>query len=51
MFIVDGDSVNINFVLFLDLAQAPMETLRDKTDLKMRIAGIDSPEINQTCER
>ena len=50
LFIVDGDSVNINVVLFLDLAQAPMEELSDKTDLKMRIAGIDTPEIKQTCE-
>ena len=50
LFIVDGDSININVVLFLDLAQAPMEELDDKTDLKMRIAGIDTPEIKQTCE-
>ena len=50
LFIVDGDSVNINVVLFLDLAQAPMEELVDKTDLKMRIAGIDTPELKQTCE-
>ena len=50
LFIVDGDSVNINIVLFLDLAQAPMEELSNKTDLKMRIAGIDTPEIKQTCE-
>ena len=50
LFIIDGDSVNINVVLFLDLAQAPMEKLDDKTDLKMRIAGIDTPEIKQTCE-
>jgi len=50
LFIVDGDSININVVLFLDLAQAPMEELGDKTDLKMRIAGIDTPEIKQTCE-
>ena len=50
LFIVDGDSVNINFVLFLDIAQASMEELEDKTDLKMRIAGIDTPEIKQTCE-
>ena len=49
-FIVDGDSININIALFLDLAQAPMEELGDKTDLKMRIAGIDTPEIKQTCE-
>ena len=48
--IVDGDSVNVNVVLFLDLAQAPMAKLDDKTDLKMRIAGIDTPEIKQTCE-
>ena len=50
LFIVDGDSVNINVVLFIDLAQAPMEELGDKTDLKMRIAGIDTPEIKQTCQ-
>ena len=50
LFIVDGDSVNINVVLFLDFAQAPMEEVGDKTDLKMRIAGIDTPEIKQTCE-
>ena len=50
LFIVDGDSININVVLFLDLAQAPMEELGDKADLKMRIAGIDTPEIKQTCE-
>jgi len=50
LFIVDGDSVNINVVLFLDLAQAPMEEFGNKTDLKMRIAGIDTPEIKQTCE-
>ena len=50
LFIVDGDSVNINFVLFLDIAQASMEEIEDKTDLKMRIAGIDTPEIKQTCE-
>jgi len=50
LFIVDGDSVNINVVLFLDVAQAPMEAFGDKTDLKMRIAGIDTPEIKQICE-
>ena len=50
LFIVEGDSVNINVVLFLDIAQAPMEELSGKTDLKMRIAGIDTPEIKQTCE-
>ena len=50
LFIVDGDSININVVIFLDIAQAPTEELGDKTDLKMRIAGIDTPEINQTCE-
>ena len=27
-----------------------MEELSGKTDLKMRIAGIDTPEIKQTCE-
>ena len=50
LFIVDGDSVNIKVVLFLDIAQASMEEFSDKTDLKMRIAGIDTPEIKQTCE-
>ena len=35
LLIVDGDSVNINVVLFLDIAQAPMEELANKTDLKM----------------
>ena len=50
LLIVDGDSVNINVVLFLDIAQAPMEELANKTDLKMRIAGIDTPEMKQTCE-
>ena len=50
LFIVDGDSININIALFLDLAQAPMEDLGDKTDLKMRIVGIDTPEMKQTCE-
>ena len=50
LFIVDGDSVNINVVLFLDIAQAPMEELSGKTNVKMRIAGIDTPEIKQTCE-
>ena len=50
LFIVDGDSLNINVVLFLNLTQAPMEELGEKTDLKMRIAGIDTPEIKQTCE-
>ena len=34
LFIVDGDSININVVLFLDLAKAPMEELGDKADLK-----------------
>ena len=50
LFIVDGDSVNINIVLFLDIAQTPTEELGNKADLKMRIAGIDTPEIKQTCE-
>ena len=50
LFIIDGDSVNINVVLFLDLAQAPIEERGDKTYLKMRIAGIDTPEIKQICE-
>ena len=50
LFIVDGDSVNINVVLFLDIAKAPLGELGNKTDLKMRIAGIDTPEIKQTCE-
>ena len=50
LFIVDGDSVNIKVVFFLDIAQASMEEFSDKTDLKMRIAGIDTPEIKQTCE-
>ena len=50
LFIIDGDSVNINVALFLDFAQGPIEELDDKTDLKMRIAGIDTPEMKQTCE-
>ena len=50
LFIVDGDSININIALFLVLAQAPMEELGDKTDLKMRIVGIDTPEMKQACE-
>ena len=50
LFIVDGDSVNTSVALFLDLAQAPLKELSDKTYLKMRIAGIDTPEIKQTCE-
>ena len=38
-------------MLFLDLATSPNGRIKsNKTDLKMRIAGIDTPEIKQTCE-
>ncbi|HIF89911.1 MAG TPA: thermonuclease family protein [Candidatus Thioglobus sp.] len=49
--IVDGDSVNINVLLFLDFAKIHQEPMDDRTFLKMRIAGIDTPEWNQTCEK
>jgi len=49
--IVDGDSVNINVLLFLDFAKIHQEPMDDRTFLRMRIAGIDAPEWNQTCEK
>ncbi|MCS5591349.1 MAG: thermonuclease family protein [Gammaproteobacteria bacterium] len=51
LIIVDGDSVNIDVLLFLEVAQMHQETMEDKTLLRMRIAGIDTPEWNQTCEK
>jgi len=49
--IVDGDSVNIDILRFLDVAQSHQEPMSSKTLLRMRIAGIDTPEWDQTCER
>lgn len=49
--IVDGDSVNIDVLLFLDVAKAHQEVMSDRTLLRMRITGIDTPEWNQSCEK
>jgi endonuclease YncB( thermonuclease family) len=49
--IVDGDSVNIDILRFLDVAQQHQEQMSDRTLLRMRISGIDTPEWNQTCEK
>ena len=49
--IVDGDSVNIDILRFLDVAQQHQEPMSGKTLLRMRIAGIDTPEWDQICER
>jgi len=50
IFVVDGDSVNVGLLVFFDLAKEP-EVLPDNRSLvKLRIAGIDTPEIIQTCE-
>ncbi len=40
--IVDGDSVNIDVLLFLDFAKTHQDSMDDRTLLRMRIAGIDS---------
>jgi endonuclease YncB( thermonuclease family) len=49
--IVDGDSINIDVLLFLEVAQAHQDDMDDRTLLRMRIAGIDTPEWNQPCEK
>jgi len=49
--IVDGDSVNIDILLFLDFAQTHQDPMDDQTLLRMRIAGIDTPEWDQPCEK
>lgn len=49
--IVDGDSVNIDILLFLDFAQAHQGSMDDRALLRMRITGIDTPEWDQTCEK
>jgi len=49
--IVDGDSVNIDVLLFLDFAQVHQGPMGDRALLRMRIAGIDTPEWDQTCEK
>lgn len=49
--IVDGDSVNVNVLNFVDLVSLPFGADRSKVDLKMRIIGIDAPEYDQTCEK
>jgi endonuclease YncB( thermonuclease family) len=51
LIVVDGDSVNIDVLLFLEVAQTHQETMDDRTLLRMRISGIDTPEWNQTCEK
>ena len=50
LFVVDGDSVNVDLVVFLDLAKEPIILKGNTGNLKLRIAGIDTPEIKQTCE-
>ena len=49
--IVDGDSVNIDVLLFLDFAKTHQDSMDDRTLLRMRIAGIDTPEWDQPCEK
>jgi len=49
--IVDGDSVNIDILLFLDFAQAHQGSMDDQTLFRMRITGIDTPEWDQPCEK
>jgi len=51
LIIVDGDSVNIDVLYFLDVAQKHQEPMSDTTNLRMRIAGIDTPEWDQPCEK
>ena len=50
LFVVDGDSVNVDLVVFFDLAKEPIILKGNSGNLKLRIAGIDTPEIKQTCE-
>jgi endonuclease YncB( thermonuclease family) len=50
LFVVDGDSVNVDLLVFFDLAKEPITLKGNKRNLKLRIAGIDTPEIKQTCE-
>ena len=48
--VVEVDSVNVDLLVFFDLSKEP-EVLPDNRSLvKLRIAGIDTPEIKQTCE-
>ena len=49
--IVDGDSVNIDILLFLDVAQHHQEEMSGRTLLRLRIAGINTPEWDQPCEK
>lgn len=49
--IVDGDSVNIDILLFLDFAQVHQGSMDDRALLRMRIDGIDTPEWDQPCEK
>ena len=50
LFVVDGDSVNVDLLVFFDLAKEPEVLLGNRSLVKLRIAGIDTPEIKQTCE-
>ena len=50
LFVVDGDSVNVDLLVFFDLAKEPEVLPGNRSLVKLRIAGIDTPEIKQTCE-
>ena len=49
-FVVDGDSVNVDLIVFFDLSKEPEVLPGNRSLVKLRIAGIDTPEIKQTCE-
>ncbi len=50
IFVVDGDSVNIDLLVFFDLAKEPKILPGNRSTVRLRIAGIDTPEIKQKCE-
>jgi len=50
LFVVDGDSINVDLLVFFDLAKEPAVLPGNRSLVKLRIAGIDTPEIKQTCE-
>ena len=49
-YVVDGDSVNVDLIVFFDLSKEPEVLPGNRSLVKLRIAGIDTPEIKQTCE-
>ena len=45
VFVVDGDSVNVDLLVFFDLSKEPEVLPGNRSLVRLRIAGIDTPEI------